>query len=140
MDVDALYQVKKWIFFLPVLIAVVVGWQCRKRGARFSRWLVYVLPFLLPVIFCIINIKMDINLISPLLGKELALTFIAPYWWSVLTSGALILLKSISAFVRAGIDTLSFPELFCLHAGAFVLGFVFSIILMIGASPDVGMF
>ena len=123
MDADALYQMKKWIFFLPVLIAVVVAWRCHQRGARFSRWLVYVPPFPLSVVFYFIAIWINIDhLISPLIGENGELWFIAPYGCSVLTSFALFLLKGLSTFVRAGIGALSFPELFCLHAGVFSLG------------------
>ena len=103
-------------------MAVVVAWRCRKRGKRFSRWLVYVVPFLLSVVFYFIQIRLNIDLMSPILGKEGDLFFITPYGYSFVTSGTLILLKNKAAFVHAGIGSLSLSELLCLHAGVLVLG------------------
>lgn len=138
MDADALYQVKKLIFFLPVLIAVAVAWRCFRRGVSFSYRLVYVLPLLLPTIFYFIQIRMGIDLMSPIVGENGELWFIAPYGCAAMTSGALTLLKSRSAFVRAGIGELSLPRLFFLHAGVFSLGLYLGIFIALQLAIEFG--
>ena len=135
---DAIAFLKKLIFFLPLPIAIAIAWHCRRRGRRFSRLLVYALPFLLPVVFYFIHIRMSIDLISPILGKEGTLWFITPYGCSAVTSGALTLLKSRSAFVRVGVGVLSPLELFCLHAGVFALGLSLGILIALVLAFETG--
>ena len=129
---------KTAIFFLPLPVAVAVAWHCRRYGIRFSRRLVYVLPFCLPIVFYFINIRMEIDLMSPIVGKNGELWFLTPYGCSVLTSGALTLLKRKSAFVRAGIGALSFSELFCQHAGVLSLGLSLGILIALYWAVEFG--
>ena len=75
---------------------------------------------------------------SPILGKNGDLFFITPYGCSLVTSGTLILLQNRSAFVRAGIGTLSFSELLCLHAGVLVLGLSLGLTIALGLAFETG--
>lgn len=133
---DFLTFLKIVIFCLPLPIAVAVAWRCRKRGKHFSYCLVYVLPFLLPVVSYIIQSSLDIDLLFQILGREVEVWFMMPYALSVATCGAIMLMGKISPSVRLSCGALSLPELFCLHAGVAGLGLFFSFFLSLVAGSD----
>ena len=134
---DTAAFLKMVVFFLPLPVAVGVAWHCRRYGIRFSRRLVYVLPFLLPVGCYLIQSHLNIDLLFQMLGREIETWFIMPYALSVVTCGVTILMRKVSASVRSSLGSLSLPGLFCLHAVMTGLGLLFSFILSLLAGSDV---
>ena len=129
MEINAFFW-QMLIFLLPLPAAGWVAWRCRRRGIRFSGWLVYAPPFLLPVVVCLASLAPEVDhLLSPLFIDNPALWYTTPYTFSVVTCSATVFLGKAARPVRARLDTLSVLEIFFLHAGMFALGVVFGLLL-----------